>query len=113
MKGSCSEAGDAELAQEIREVKRRATDLRPGRNGPALGPDIRGQSESLLLLVTPQPSDFRSHDPGRGLCLLGPSESRFPRRAFPGLHGRYSRRPAMPAWLQCMERGPDQPIGID
>jgi hypothetical protein len=60
MNRSCCESGDADLAHVVRgkrEVKRRATDSRPGRNGPALGPDIRSQSgpcscESLLSRVT-------------------------------------------------------------
>jgi hypothetical protein len=49
MNGSCYEAWNAELAIAVtgkREVKRRATDSRPGRNVPAVGPDIRSQSES-------------------------------------------------------------------
>ena len=74
---------------------------------------VTGQQWARLSGASPSLAGFRSPNPGRGLCLLSLSESRFPRRAFPGLHGRYSRRPAMPAWLQCMERGPDQPIGID
>jgi hypothetical protein len=85
MNGICCEAGDAELAQVVtgkREVKRRATDSRPGSNGPALGPDIRSHScsyESLLSRVT---SDHITRA-GASACLALPSRDS-PDEPFPG-----------------------------
>jgi hypothetical protein len=65
-------------------VKRRATDSRPGRNGPAVGPDIRSQSEScscesLLSRVT---SDLMTRA-GASACLALPCRDS-PDEPFPG-----------------------------
>jgi hypothetical protein len=76
-----------ELAHAVigkRKVKRRATDSRPSRNGPAVGPAIRSQSESCSCesLRSRVTSDLMTRA-GASACLALPSRDS-PDEPFPG-----------------------------